>query len=251
MFQKFATALIGLALCFGLGASASADSIQSQTYPLNREVREYAPVVVFQGYPRYVESMDVNWLGARGSAVMARIYADGQEVWSGLIPAYDPTFRATIRMEVSEIELRVDSGVAVVNWAKVYTRSSGETSRPCRREACRPDFIGSLLEADDLAWTLVQVINELDDRVSPEAIRSHLIPLKVTAAGVFTVAKGNGNLNQGLVFKAVYALEEEFQRQEAYLQGLLESNMTFNEGVSLLTIRERYKALFGVSRYER
>src|SRR5207248_3121471 len=123
----------------------------SDRVPLYRYVSEDRPVVVMNSAPTYVESLDVNWRGATGyTNVRAEVLADGQLVWSGLIPAYDPTFYTAIRARVSTIELRVDRGSAYVNWAMIYAQAGAPANG-----ATTPEFSGNLTSASELARDLI------------------------------------------------------------------------------------------------
>ncbi|MFL5813319.1 MAG: hypothetical protein ACJ763_07050 [Bdellovibrionia bacterium] len=218
---------------------------KTQTVSLYRTVSEYSPAVVMETtQPVYVESIDVNWRGANGySAINAQVLADGELVWSGLIPAYDPTFHTAIRARVTTIELRVSGGSAYVNWAKVYT-ANGKPS-----QAHGPDFIGDLDSAAELARELIYTLADIEPTLNPEQTRAHIIPLKTAAANVYSIAEASGSMRRIDVFNAVYALELEFRNQNDFYKSLIAVNGDFEAVLNLMTIRERYKALFGSTSY--
>lgn len=219
---------------------------EAQHFPLDQYVSEERPAVVLdQVQQRYVESVDVNWRGATGrTAVQAEVLADGELVWSGLIPAYDPTFRAAIRARVSSIELRVKGGSAYVNWAKVYFQAGSGSQR-----GNPPEFIGELTDAAELARELIGLLAQLEPTLGFDSVRAHLLPLKKAAARVFSVSASSGGMRRIDVYRAVYGLEQVFQSQEPYFQGLLESRVQFEAAMGIMTVRERYRALFGKTEY--
>ena len=241
--------LLGIsAMLFGGQSHAFAKSPYVKEVSIYGNISESNPEVINLRNPTFVEMMDVNWRGANGHAVTARIYADGFEVWSGMIPAYDPTFRATIRKTVRQIEIRVDQGSAYANWAKLYL-ATPESEYEAPSNTPSPELVGTLADADDLARQLVFVLRDLQDKIVPASISANIIPLKKAAAKVFAVAKASGNMHRADVSSAVLGLEQEFIAQEAFISSLLESTDTYEDGLTLMTIRERYKALFGSVSY--
>ncbi len=241
MKSRFSTLAL-IALVMSLTGMAQA---KTHTVSLYRTVSEHSPAVVFESaQPLYVESLDVNWRGATGySSVMAEVLADGQLVWSGLIPAYDPTFHTAIRSQVTTIELRVSGGSAYVNWAKVYSdnTASGHSRGPV--------FVGELTNAADLARELIRTLADIEPSLDPENVRAHIIPLKKAAAQVYSIAEASGHMRQIDIYNAVYGLELVFSSQESFYEGLIAVNGNFEEVLNLMTIRERYKALFGTTEY--
>ncbi|HAR41505.1 MAG TPA: hypothetical protein DCS07_02555 [Bdellovibrionales bacterium] len=248
--------LFGLATLLS-GADSQAAGKRSSSVrevPIYTNVSESSPQVIDLGHPTYVEMMDVNWRGAKGrDNVMARIYADGTEVWSGMIPAYDPTFRTSIRRTVQQVEIRIDRGSAYANWAKLYVNDEEGQYEPGNGRGHghggSPAFIGNISDADELARRLVHVLRDLQEQTSPEEVRASILPLKKAAARVFAISSASGQLHQTDVYRAVIGLEQEFANQEGFITGLLDMNLTYDSGLSLITIRERYKALFGSVSY--
>jgi hypothetical protein len=51
------------------------------------------------------------------------------------------------------------------------------------------------------------------------------------------------------VYNAVYGLELEFRNQTSFYESLIAVNGDFEAVLNLMTIRERYKALFGTTTY--
>lgn len=237
----FSFALVALAMSFSGMAQA-----RTQTVSLYRSVYESYPVAVMETtQPTYVESIDVNWRGANGySAINAEVLADGQLVWSGLIPAYDPTFHTAIRSRVTTIELRVSGGSAYVNWAKIYSDNSTNQSH-----ARGPAFVGELTNAAELARELIYTLADVEPTLSPEQTRLHILPLKTAAANVYSISEASGSMRQIDVYNSVYALELEFRNQESFYEGLIAVNGDFEAVLNLMTVRERYKALFGTTAY--
>jgi hypothetical protein len=218
---------------------------RTQTVSLYRTVYENIPAVVMETtQPTYVESVDVNWRGATGySAINAEVLADGQLVWSGLIPAYDPTFHTAIRSRVTTIELRVSGGSAYVNWAKIYS----DNSKPSHARG--PAFVGELTNAAELARELIYTLADIEPTLAPEQTRLHIIPLKKAAANVYSISEASGSMRQIDVYNAVYGLELEFRNQTSFYESLIAVNGDFEAVLNLMTIRERYKALFGTTTY--
>jgi hypothetical protein len=218
---------------------------RTQTVSLYRTVYESVPAVVMEStQPVYVESVDVNWRGANGySSISAEVLADGQVVWSGLIPAYDPTFHTAIRSRVTTIELRVSGGSAFVNWAKIYM----DTAAPAHAHG--PAFVGDLNNAADLARELISTLADIEPTLGLEEVRKHILPLKKAAASVYSIAEASGHMRQIDVYNAVYGLELEFRNQSSFFEGLIAVNGDFEAVLNLMTIRERYKALFGSTDY--
>ena len=247
--SKLILLILGVtAALIGSNSHAFAKSPYVKEVSIYSNISESSPEVINLRAPTFVEMMDVNWRGGNGRSVTARIYADGIEVWSGMIPAFDPTFRATIRKTVSQIEIRVDQGSAYANWAKLYL-ATPESEYAAPGNAGTPELVGTLADADVLARQLVFVLRDLQDKVTPAEISANIIPLKKSAAKVFAVARASGNLHRADVSAAVLGLEQEFIAQEAFISSLLESTSTYEEGLTLMTIRERYKALFGSVTY--
>lgn len=220
---------------------------EPRTIPMYTTVSEDTDKVVFQGEGRFVENVDVNWRGAHGlRSVNATVLADGQPIWTGIIPPYDPTFRASPNRVIRTLELRVQGGSAYVNWVKVYGSESG--AKACRAH-CNLKLIGSMTEANELARSVVETINELQDRVSGAEQSTHLLPIKIAAAKVFAVATGTDGMARADVHSAVVALEIEFRNQEGFLTRLMSANANFEPVMALMTLRERYRALFGSVQY--
>jgi hypothetical protein len=240
--MKFAFSTLALA-ALTMAASQLAQA-KTQTVGLYRYVTGYAPAVILETTnPTYVDSLDVNWRGATGySSISAEVLADGQLVWSGLIPAYDPTFHTAIRARVTTIELRVSGGSAYVNWAKIYSENTPS-------HAQGPAFVGTLTNAADLARELIYTLADIEPTLDPENIRAHILPLKTAAAQVYSIAEASGHMRQVDVYNAVYGLELTFREQESFYAGLIAVNGDFEAVLNLMTIRERYKALFGTTQY--
>lgn len=223
--------------------------------PLHTEVTEYRPVPIYSGPPRSFTQIDHNWVGARGrEGKKAYLIADGRIIWSGIIPPYDPTFTwsSPDGSSFSNIELRMESGVASVRWAKLYGAHHPIPSPPypggCQAgQRCRLEFIGSEMEAYKLARETVRIINHLqaEGLVFPGCFN----PLKLNAMEVFAIDKANHGQHKGDTTAAVLNLEAEFAAQEATINGLAIRPIAQEDALALKTIRVRFKALFGRSTY--
>lgn len=223
--------LIGSAVALFSIVGHAAERMEDLDIPPNFiiEVGESKSIQLPQ--PKRIRKLVIDAQGVTTNS-MIEVVVNNEVKGTIFAPGADPVYVVTVGEIASQITFRHLSGGAM-QVLRVQSATNVWTAPDW--SLVTPEQSGAMVR--DLATVAIETVENLKMNVDPKDFADHLLAIKIAAGRVFVMTNGHGPVSDQAK-AAMVAMSQAIKSANSFLSDLLSRSETFEDAVTLLTVRE-------------